>query len=917
MKMKRSVLMILGMLLVITVKAQQTVVGKVLASGTWLVLEGAELSLLGGDVKVFANHRGKFQLDVPKVGEFKLLVAKEGYESKVFEIQVQAGELLDLGVVVLKLSEVNHSDYTVLLSQEDLDDDEGGALTTTGLLQATQDVFSRTAAYDFGSTFYRRRGLGGKYSEVVINGLKMNKWDHGRPIWSNWGGLNDMFRNRNIVQGVGRIQSAFGGVSSTVNFNVNAIVQQEGGRVSYAASNRSYGHRIMASYGSGLGENGWAYAISMGRRWGGGQQRYESQSIFGSLTKVCSDRHQLSLTVLYAPLERSRSSAFTKEVYELKGRDYNPNWGWQLGKRRFSRLNRVEEPLFFLCHDWKWSERVKITTTVGCQIGSRGGSRLDYNNIEVPNPIYYQKLPSYFVNLGDLSQAYQSFKEVQNNGQLNWEWLYRANSYANNQGQNDVIMQYEDVTEDRWVQLNSVLHYDRKPGELWVGGIRYKRLHSQNFARVLDAIGGHGYLDIDHFGVSEAMNLESVTIDSNVLKPRRIVEEGEKVKYDYVINASKIAGFAQWAKEYDKWSCFAGVSSGVMQLQRNGNYENGYYQGYSYGKGRRLRFLSLGIKLGGTFNFSPKHIGQCNLYFKQESPAFRDVYANVRQSNIVQSRAEEEKLFGADWSYVFRSNEFRLRCVFYYNKVKDGTARSFYYAQGLSRASVSSAFIQEIVSGIQQQNMGVEIGGELPLNESTCIKGVVALGDYRYVNNPDLQLYSDDFDNPIVPLYYGEVALKNYKVSGGPQCAYSLGLEYRDPKYWWLGVTANYFSNAYVAVAALNRTANFSVDEDGVLHQFYNKDVARELLAQERLEAYLLVNLVGGKSWKLGRYYLGLFGSVNNLFNQHYVSGGYEQSRLGNYRLLLEDRQRVMPMFAAKYWFGRGTTYYINANVRF
>ena len=916
--MRRSVLVFLGLLLVVSVKAQQSVVsGKVVTLDTWLPIKDAVIYLLNNDIKGATNQLGGFQLVVPKAGEYKLIVAKEGYVSKTFEIQAQPGEILDLGLIVLELLLENNTDYTVLLSEEDLNDDEGGALTATGLLQATQDVFSRAAAYDFGSTFFKRRGLGGRYSEVLINGVKMNKWSHKRVVWSNWGGLNDVFRNRSIVQGVGNVQKAFGGISSTVNFNVNAIGQQEGGRVSYAASNRSYGHRIMATYGSGLGEKGWAYAFSIGRRWGGVQQRYESQSIFASLAKVCSDRHRLSLTLLFAPLERSRSAAVTKEIFELKGGAYNPNWGWYSGKPRFSRLNRVEEPLFFLSHDWKWKEGLKIETTVGCQFGSRGNSRLDYNNIDAPSPIYYQKLPSYFVNQGNFSQAYINLKELQNNGQLNWKELYRANTYANIQGQNDVVMQYEDVAEDRWVQLNSVLHYERKQGEQWLGGIRYKRLSSQNFARVLDLLGGNGYLDIDHFGMTEATSLSSLDIDSNILTPRRVAIEGEKVKYDYVINASKIAGFAQWTKEYDKLSCYAGVSSGVMQLQRNGTYKNGYYQRHSFGKGKRLRFNSYGLKFGATFNFSAKHIGQCNLYVKQEPPAFRDVYANVRQSNLVQSKVTEERLFGSDWSYIFRSSEFRLRCTVFYNRIEDVTARSYYYVQGLSRASVTSAFVQEIVSGVQQQNMGLEIGGEVPLNQSLRLKGVVALGDYSYVNNPQLQLYSDDFENPLVPVNYGEVALKNYKISGGPQRAYSLGLEYRDPKFWWVGVTANYFSHAYVGVAALARTANFNVDEDGVLHQFYDEDVARKLLIQERFDAYMLVNLVGGKSWKLGRYYFGLFGSVNNILNQYYVSGGYEQGRLGNYRLLLEDKNRSMPMFGTKYWFGRGTTYYVNTYVRF
>jgi hypothetical protein len=33
---------------------------------------------------------------------------------------------------------------------------------------------------------------------------------------------------------------------------------------------------------------------------------------------------------------------------------------------------------------------------------------------------------------------------------------------------------------------------------------------------------------------------------------------------------------------------------------------------------------------------------------------------------------------------------------------------------------------------------------------------------------------------------FGTALLKNYKQAGMPQQAYGLGIEYRDPKYWWI-----------------------------------------------------------------------------------------------------------------------------------
>ena len=61
------------------------------------------------------------------------------------------------------------------------------------------------------------------------------------------------------------------------------------------------------------------------------------------------------------------------------------------------------------------------------------------------------------------------------------------------------------------------------------------------------------------------------------------------------------------------------------------------------------------------------------------------------------------------------------------------------------------------------------------------------------ITTPNLVLTSSDF---VEGLNFGKANLNNYKIAGGPQQGYShLGFEYRDPKYWWFGTTANFLSN--------------------------------------------------------------------------------------------------------------------------
>ena len=118
-------------------------------------------------------------------------------------------------------------------------------------------------------------------------------------------------------------------------------------------------------------------------------------------------------------------------------------------------------------------------------------------------------------------------------------------------------------------------------------------------------------------------------------------------------------------------------------------------------------------------------------------------------------------------------------------------------------------------------------------------------------------------------------------------------------------------------MSPLLRTANFATDTDGLPLENYDAQLARKYLKQENLGNYFLLNAIGGKSWKLGDYYVGVFISLNNILDQLYKTGGYEQSRNANFTSLQEDRQRETPVFGNRYWYGYGTTYFANLYVRF
>src|SRR5690606_39941113 len=82
---------------------------------------------------------------------------------------------------------------------------------------------------------------------------------------------------------------------------------------------------------------------------------------------------------------------------------------------------------------------------------------------------------------------------------------------------------------------------------------------------------------------------------------------------------------------------------------------------------------------------------------------------------------------------------------------------------------------------------------------------------------PTYQRFSDSYAVGVVEgddalLTVGATApqttyLENYRVATGPQQGYSLGLEYRDPHYWWIGATGNYMAGNYLDPAPYRRTS--------------------------------------------------------------------------------------------------------------
>jgi len=929
--MKKSFLIfLLGILTGFTTLAQQTIIkGSVKDAISGQALPNVTITIEETSQSVQTDPSGEFSFTskVP-LGEQVLSLSKAGYITGRFPIVVNEGQTLEITDMFLKIDVSDSSGlFTITLSDDELNDDTSGADNISGLLSSSQDVFQRTAAFEFSSSFFRVRGLDSENGTILMNGIEMNKMFNGRPQWSNWGGLNDVLRNQELTSGITPSAYTFGGVLGSSNINVRASQYRRGGRVTYSSSNRSYTNRLMATYTSGVVEGGWAYALSVGRRWGNeGYQDgtfYDANSFFASVEKRINDKHSINVTGILAPNRRGKSSPNTQEVYDLKDIKYNEYWGYQDGDKRNSRVKRLVEPIVMLNHYWTISDKTNLNTNFGYQFGELGNSRLDFAGGANPSPSYYQKLPSYFLadnNGPDYAGAYVAEQEFISNGQLDWNRMYDANITNNIGNNNAAYILYEDRADDKQFTANTILNSELNENITLNASLNYKKLKSENFAEITDMLGSTtGYLNVDAFDGYQY----------DMQNPNFIANEGDKFRYNYSIDANVISTYANAQFKYNKIDFYLAGNYTNTLYQRDGLFQHEAYENNSFGKGEKIKFSGYGAKGGFTYKISGKHLLDVNAAYLSKAPTIRNTYSNSRENHdivgvnngvsINGNDITEEKISSVDASYIFRSPIVKARLTGFYTLIEDANEISFYYADGLSSIDINesntSAFVQEVLQGVNKKHFGAELGIEAQVTPTIKLKGAASVGQYTYDNNPNLYLTSDDFSNGY--LDFGKANLKNYKIAGGPHRAYSAGFEYRDPDYWWVGATTNFFSNAYVDVSPLTRTENFYLDQDGLPFNDFDEEIATELLKQEKFNEYMVVNLIGGKSWKIGDYFVGFFASINNLLDKEYKTGGFEQGRNANYRELRDDVNNPKRIFGPKYWYGRGTTYFVNVYIRF
>jgi hypothetical protein len=366
---------------------------------------------------------------------------------------------------------------------------------------------------------------------------------------------------------------------------------------------------------------------------------------------------------------------------------------------------------------------------------------------------------------------------------------------------------------------------------------------------------------------------------------------------------------------------------GYTTNSREGLFKHYLYQNTSFGKSQDYNYLNYGLKGQVVYKINGRNFLVYNGAYFTQSPFLDDIFINPRANNYAAPGVKNAIINANDISYVVSSPFIKLRVTGYLVDTQNDTTVQRYFVDGLqlttdsedgSTGTEASAFVTQTMSNVDKRNMGAELGLDVKILPTLSFQGVANWGDYTYRNTPNVYVASDVLAAPYSNL--GTSYIKGMKVGGTPQKAFSAGLRYSSPKYWWVGANWNYLDDNNLDPSALLRTEQFIQNNySNVPFSNLTQESVNYYMAQKKLPSAHFFNANIGKSWLLGKYYVLISASVNNIFdNTNYITGGFEQIRNADGDVNFENEfNSKNPSFAPKYWYTQGRSYFVNLQVRF
>lgn len=855
-----------------TIFAQGTLTGTVMDSEMNAPLPGATVMIVGTNNGTTTDFDGKFSLNV-EAASGTVQISFIGFEKKSMKFTLSNGETKNLGSVVLGL-DANALSEVVVTGIADLAKDRQTPVAVSTIraeviqeklgnqefpeiLSTTPSIYATKQGGGFGDSRITIRGFDTQNSAVMINGIPVNDMENGAVYWSNWAGLSDVTTAIQVQRGLGSSKLAVSSVGGTINVVTRSSDKVEGGKVQIGAGNDGY-LKTLASYNTGLGENGLSASFLLSRTSGDGYvngTEFEGYNYYIGVGYKANENHEFNFMLTGAPQQHNQRGFFTRlSSYLEYGKDgepnekYNPDFGYRNGEEFTFAGNFYHKPVTSLNWEYKISEKSKLSTSAYASFG-RGGSIGSIGRINGNQSFRLPLTEDGLLPIDDVF-AWNSGQDVPSLGDprvpYSGEGVYQGqfvNSGNGDRSAENGISQRSSVNSHNWFGIISNFETELNENLTLDFGADLRSYKGFHYRRLVDLMGGDVYRSTaDANNPSRFLSETYKPTAGNALNVFSSIDDEEKIDYYN-------EGLVRWAGAFGQLEYIQGAVSAFVQgsISNQGFKRVDYFDELEGNQETDWEnILGGNIKGGLNYNINENHNVFGNIGYYSKQPLFDAVYPGNR--NDLNEDLKNEQVFGLELGYGFRSQLFNANVNLYRTSWADRfeTASATFFRDTPEEVRGSAN-----LEGITQVHQGIEFDFYGRVGNKFRWNAMLSVGNWEYKDDVEAQFF-DDSQNPI-PGGVGTINLDGVKVGNAAQLTASAGVDYTIIDNLKVDATYRFADNLYAdydAPDALNNEA-FDVFE---------------------LPSFGLLDLGVSYGVDLGENRLGFRVNVNNVTDNIYIS---------------------------------------------
>jgi hypothetical protein len=479
-----------------------------------------------------------------------------------------------------------------------------------------------------------------------------------------------MMRKTLVLDGIAGNELSFGSLGNTTGADIRAVVMPRQSKIALTIANRAYSHKYVVQMSTGELKNGWAFAAHLNARLakegyysGCG---YEGYGYMLSVDKKLKTRTVLSLSLLGAPIAAERQAPVLQESVQYFGAYYNPNWGMQNGLKRNAVKSTTHLPTVIFSATLPLPQAQKLNIAIGCTMGVKSITGLDWNSAADPRADYYKYLPSYYQDSALRALMHDNLLQNPDKGQLDWIGMYTLNAISNEpvivSGNPNVVLHkraaviLENRMDAQQILMGSLV-YQSPIGNvgLFTAGINAQFERHHFYKKVQDLLGAHYYVNINQFA-EDALQIRTDVNQFDIENPNQIILQHQNFGYNYVAKFLQTTAFMQSSWTFARFDVFAGLQLTGNSFNRVGLVKNGLFPLQSKGPSYTYHFTSPEAKLGVTYKLNGRHYFSVELLSGARAPLFDNVFVAPKMRSTVTDNISSEQIRSALLGYQYQSN---------------------------------------------------------------------------------------------------------------------------------------------------------------------------------------------------------------------------------------------------------------------